>query len=313
MPSTTNRGYSTPTTGSNAGTWGANDLNPNFTLIDNNIGGIATVALSSTTPVVLSSAQHQCGTIRLTGALTADVVLLFPVVSAWWVIDNQTTGNYLASISVNGAGGQNITTPQGVATDVFSDGTNFKFRNLDKPGAYWDYAGATVPRWVINGCTVPPYLLCDGSTFSAGTYPQLNTILGGTTLPDFRGRGRFYLDGGTNRITTGASGIDGSTRFSAGGSQIVNIAQSNLPNVNFTVTIPSGQGSHVHGAASGSFIVSGVGTNAIPSGANEGATTNTGAATLPALTGTAASGGTDAALNKMPPACIGGITMIRAA
>jgi len=30
------------------------------------------------------------------------------------------------------------------------------------------------------------WLLCDGSTFSATDYPQLYTLLGGTTLPDFR-------------------------------------------------------------------------------------------------------------------------------
>lgn len=31
-------------------------------------------------------------------------------------------------------------------------------------------------------------LLCDGSTFSAASYPKLNTHLGGTQLPDLRGR-----------------------------------------------------------------------------------------------------------------------------
>lgn len=30
------------------------------------------------------------------------------------------------------------------------------------------------------------WLLCDGSTFSSTTYPQLYSLLGGTTLPDFR-------------------------------------------------------------------------------------------------------------------------------
>lgn len=30
------------------------------------------------------------------------------------------------------------------------------------------------------------WLLCDGSTFDAGEYPALNTLLGGNTLPDFR-------------------------------------------------------------------------------------------------------------------------------
>lgn len=32
------------------------------------------------------------------------------------------------------------------------------------------------------------WLICNGATFSAATYPALNTVLGGTTLPDLRGR-----------------------------------------------------------------------------------------------------------------------------
>ncbi len=38
-----------------------------------------------------------------------------------------------------------------------------------------------------NSTAPTNYLECDGSTFSAGTYPDLNTVLGGTTLPDLRG------------------------------------------------------------------------------------------------------------------------------
>jgi hypothetical protein len=44
----------------------------------------------------------------------------------------------------------------------------------------------------------PPtnYLECDGSTFSAVTYPALNTLLGGNTLPDLRGVFLRGLDNG---------------------------------------------------------------------------------------------------------------------
>ncbi len=37
--------------------------------------------------------------------------------------------------------------------------------------------------------TIPvDYLLCDGSSFSSSTYPLLFALLGGTTLPDLRGK-----------------------------------------------------------------------------------------------------------------------------
>ena len=63
-------------------------------------------------------------------------------------------------------------------------------------GTVTPYAGASAPLG---------WLLCDGSSFSAGTYPELAVALGGTTLPDLRGCVVAGLDnmGGSsaNRIT----------------------------------------------------------------------------------------------------------------
>lgn len=59
------------------------------------------------------------------------------------------------------------------------------------------------------GTTAPAgWLFCDGSTFSAATYPELNTLLGGNTLPDLRNRslvGRATT--GTAFGTTGQANI----------------------------------------------------------------------------------------------------------
>lgn len=213
MTLTVNRGYSTPATGADVDTWGANDLNPNFALIDNNIGGVSNIALSNAN-VTLTSTQYQCGTIRLSGALTGAVSVIFPVVQGWWTIDNQTTGAFVATITIGS--GQVIAVDQGTAADILIDGTNVKFRNLPQVGSYMDVVETTIPAWVA-ACTVPPYLLCDGSTFSAVTYPYLNTKLGGNTLPDFQGRAPYYLNGGTGRLTSAGAGIDGNTRFASGG------------------------------------------------------------------------------------------------
>lgn len=46
-------------------------------------------------------------------------------------------------------------------------------------GAILPYAGSSAPAG---------YLLCDGSSFSGATYPRLQTVLGGTVLPDLRKR-----------------------------------------------------------------------------------------------------------------------------
>lgn len=307
----TNRAYLLQTSGENPGTWGLDPgLNGNFQKIDSNLGGVATIALSSSN-VTLSASEYANGTILLSGTLTSNVNVIFPPVNGWWTIINNTTGSFVANIVPVG-GTQSIVVEQGAIADVMLVGTTARFRNLPPVGTYLDLIDATVPLW-ISSCTVPPYLLCDGSTFSAVTYPYLNTKLGGTTLPDLRGRSRFYLNGGSGRITTAGSGIDGDTRLSAGGAQNVALTEANLA-------------AHTHGAATGATTPAPITANArlianpaggsaayITDALNGPSTTTTWVNAQTAHTHTIASAGSGTAHNNMTPACISGITMIRAA
>jgi len=69
---------------------------------------------------------------------------------------------------------------------------------------------ATNPTGSVIGletATVPSgYLLADGSAFSGTTYPDLATYLGGTTLPDYRGKTLVGKDGTTEFATLGQVG-----------------------------------------------------------------------------------------------------------
>ncbi len=82
------------------------------------------------------------------------------------------------------------------------------------------------------------------------------------------------------------------------------MAQANLPNVNFTVVIPAGQGSHTHTVSggieggTGAGVYSGGSSNTLPAPASAIVIN---AATLPAMSGTAASGGSGSALTTLPP------------
>lgn len=307
MTSTTNRGYDTPAHGSNVDTWDQ-PLNSNFGIIDSNLGAVSSIALTNVN-VTLSSSQYNCGTIRFSGTLTGNVQITFPSVSGWWSIDNLTTGSFYVLLTCGA--GNNIAIPQGKVTDILTDSSNVKFRNLGIDiGDYWDSSRASVPAWV-TACTVPPFLLCDGSTFSAVTYPYLNSILGGTTLPDARGRNRIPLDGGTGRVTTAGSGIDGVTRFASGGAQNIALSVAELA-------------AHDHGGSTGSSTV---GTLTYPiftdiSGASSNdvlAPDGVGAPSTGTVTPTGthlhsiSSAGAGTAHNNMPPTFVGGVTMIRAA
>lgn len=121
-----------------------------------------------------------------------------------------------------------VAVPVGHVMHVYNDGAVVRFVNLPAPGTYLDYAGSSIPAW-ISTCSKPPFLLCDGSAFSGTTYPVLAAILGGTTLPDFRGRAAHYLNGGTGRLTTAGAGIDGNTLLAVGGNNGVNLAVNQIP------------------------------------------------------------------------------------
>lgn len=168
-------------------------------------------------------------------------------------------------------------------------------------GVMVPYAGATAPS---------SWLLCYGQAVSRTSYSSLFNIIGtaygtgdGSTtfnVPDMRGRAPFGKDdmGGSaaNRITSGGSGITGTTLGASGGAQTVTLDLTMIP-------------SHDHGGNTGnnspalSAITSIGSTNADTPGTPVAVSTSP---TTTALTHThsitAAGGG--AAHNNMPPTLI---------
>lgn len=165
------------------------------------------------------------------------------------------------------------------------------------------YSGLTA-----QDLTVFPY----GQTLSRTTYADLwafaqveiaagndfyNNGDGSTTfgIGDMRGRVPAGKDdmGGTaaGRLTDDGSGVDGATLGATGGAESVALVQANLPDVDFTVAIPAGQGVHSHNYSltAQSIVPSGSFANVAVVGGYT--TTATSSAGLPAMSGTAASGG----------------------
>jgi microcystin-dependent protein len=99
------------------------------------------------------------------------------------------------------------------------------------------YAGSSAPT---------DWLLCSGAAVSRTTYAALFAVIGTTygsgdgsttfNLPDLRGRAVAGVDnmGGTaaNRITSGGSGITGTTLGAAGGAQTFTISTNEMPSHN---------------------------------------------------------------------------------
>lgn len=309
-PVTTNMQFAVPTRGSDVGTWDA-PLNGDWNIADSAFGSVTSVALSNVN-VTLTITQAQSAVLSFSGTLTGNVIVTLPAIQKSWTIINNTTGAHTVQLSTPSS--WVIGVPPGNPVDVFSTGTQLFFKGLEPIGTYIDLAYASAPDW-MQACSVSPYLPADGSTFSAVTYPVLAGILGTTTLPDLRGRARFFLNGTTGRITTAGSGIDGDTRFSAGGLESVVLSTSQIPAHTHTGTTGGQSADHTHPISNvlnnnGPFS-SLVGTGPTPIGTPTISTS--GVSNDHSHTFTSNNTGGGLLHQNMPPTLISGITMIRAA
>ena len=123
-------------------------------------------------------------------------------------------------------------------------------------GAILNYAGATAPSG---------WLLCYGQAISRATYAALFTAIGtvygagdGSTtfnLPDLRGRSISGVDnmGGTaaSRVTSGGSGVAGTTLGATGGAETVTLTQAQMPAHTHSAPNPGGAASATSGSGSG--------------------------------------------------------------
>jgi microcystin-dependent protein len=242
-PITANRNLIAPQTGDLPGSWGTACLNPNWQMIDAMFGGVTSISLSGATTILLTVPattgiwggtvpQSSNSMITLMGAQTGPAVLQFQL-PGFYIINNQCTGTTYVQLSPSTGGGNSIGVPQGKKSHVFFDGTSMDFVDPPEPGVAIDLHGWTaLPPW-MTACSVLPYLIKDGSVYSASAYPALFAALGSTFggngitafgVPDERARMRIGLDtvqgGATSaRVTFGVAGITGSLMGAVGGSQ----------------------------------------------------------------------------------------------
>lgn len=229
-PVTTNRSFAVPTHGSDVDTWDV-PVNANMSKADTLFGGIASISTTGGI-TTLNATQAASGTISVSGALASTATIVFPSpVQGWWSVENLCSGTSSFNLVLAaGAGSEAICVPPGCLIDIQVNGSVVRYRNLPMIGTYLDVATDTVPLW-IQGCTKAPYLNCNGTTFSNVTYPYLAGFLGSTTLPDVRGRGSFYMNAGTNRLTGTGAGIDGNTLFAVGGVNGATLAANQIPSI----------------------------------------------------------------------------------
>lgn len=198
--------------GGDVGSWDT-PTNSNWTITDLALGGIATIAVNNAN-IVLSAGQYQAKNITFNSTLTVSVTVTFPTsfVKSYEITGAFTTTNLANTVTLKTtvAGGLAICVPLGQTVTVFNDGASLHYTNLPPVGTFVDIIGSATPPW-ITGCTLPPYLNCDGSGFNTTNFPILSAMLGGGTLPDCRGTVMATLDQGAGRLTIfgGGTGVVG--------------------------------------------------------------------------------------------------------
>lgn len=308
-PLTTNLQFAVPSRGSDVGTWDTPN-NGDWAIADAAFGSVSAIALSNVN-VTLTITQAQSAVLRFSGALSASLVIFLPAIQKFWTVENNTTGNFFVVMSTGL--GNVVGLPPGEPVQVYSDGTNMKYLNLGRTGMVELWYKATLPDWVLNS-SVLPYLVCDGSTFSAVTYPALNTFLGGNTLPDLRGRSPFGLNLGTGRVSAGVSGIDGDTLGSGGGFDGNILGINNIPAHSHTGTTDNNNVDHNHAISPGNAqnIQVGAGGSSFTFLTQSSGSITTGGESVPHThTFTSNNTGGGQAHNNMAPTLISGIWVIK--
>jgi microcystin-dependent protein len=319
-PTTSNKLLAVPTRGSDSGTWDL-PVNGNSNALDGILGGVTTISVSASTTILLSvpstgsvSAgsgpnQSENAMIVLTGTLTGGNSVIQFTLPGFYIINNQcTVGTAFIQLAPASGTGNRIGAPIGRKCHVFFDGTNMDYVDMPEVGSFMDMAVPAVPAW-ISGCTVLPWLVCDGSVLNVNNYTALGNLLGSafggngiTTfgVPDLRARYRIPLDnqgvnGAAGNITAALSGINGTTIGAAGGSQ-------SLQAHNHTATDPSGHNHNMsqvliaNGGGVQNFVAQGPVGNAVTSTTFVNVSIGT--------TGAGASG-------NIPPGLVFGISFIK--
>jgi microcystin-dependent protein len=332
MPNEPIKGLITPNTGDLVGAWGTAAVNPNFTAIGAMLGGFTTISVSGATTVALSAAtsaltpgagpfQQSNAMIRFTGAQSGTATYLFSV-PGFYIIDNQCTNTTFPIVLGPASGpGTFIGAPPFCKTQIFFDGTNVDYVNPPLPGSAIDlhYIGPVFgeyPAWMLAGSR-PYALVKDGIVRNISDYPALGALLGSTfggngvttfAVPDERSRMRLAVDtSGTNRVTSGGSGINGAQLGAAGGDQLL---QSHAHSGSGNVSDP-GHGHSINQAsnivaANNNFVEPATGTNL---GANSGAINgNTTGITVPSLNINNTGGGGS---QNMPPTIVSFLALIK--
>ena len=128
---------------------------PSTDWVQKSIGGILNKSVAGASNVSLTTVEAGNGIFLFTGVITANIAVIVPTVSKYWVVANRTTGNF--SLTVKTAAGTGVVIPQGLAVVVYCDGTNVFLASSAGQASFTPYlfspAAGTTSLTITNGYT----------------------------------------------------------------------------------------------------------------------------------------------------------------
>lgn len=128
---------------------------PSTDWVQKSIGGILNKSVAGASNVSLTTVEAGNGIFLFTGVITANIAVIVPAASKYWVVANRTTGNF--SLTVKTAAGTGVVIPQGLAVVVYCDGTNVFLASSAGQASFTPYlfspAAGTTSLTITNGYT----------------------------------------------------------------------------------------------------------------------------------------------------------------
>jgi len=219
----------------NSSAWNT-PLNANETILDNQMAGTTSIALTNANvplsgPATDGSGQTQAMRITLTGAISANITVTIPSgIAGRWIVYNTTSGAYTVTMA-SGGGGSTVTAAQGYNTSIYSDGTNVRYAD----------------DGILQGGTLPT-LNVTGNTTLGSTGANTTTVNGKLTLASSTTQFSALLNNISETVTVVGSGTSGTINYYITSQSVLYYSSNST--ANFTLNFAASSGTSLNSALS---------------------------------------------------------------
>lgn len=144
----------------------------------------------------------------LTGALTANINLIFPAISGAWIVRNQTAGNF--TVTCKTQAGTGVVVSQGCSNALWGDGTNIYAEQTD-----WANIVSQAATAFTSGGAAPSFTLTPSPALQGYAVPQ-------------RFRVKFHAAGaGADTLNVSGLGAKSIKQYDSAGNKVAAVIVAN--------------------------------------------------------------------------------------